>query len=69
MFDKGEPIVKAESKREWDERSTPRKPLGQWLVENVPRGIELELPDRKDEPEREIPFQVWASMSSVPGNP
>ncbi len=29
--------------------------LGQWLVENMPRGIDLELPDR-DEPEREIPF-------------
>lgn len=44
-------------KREWDRRTTPRKPLGQWLVEHAPRGIELELPDRKDEPEREIPFQ------------
>ena len=39
------------------ERSTPQRPLGQWLVENVPRGLELDLPDRKDEPEREIPFQ------------
>ena len=29
--------------------------LGQWLVENMPRGIELELPSH-DEPEREIPF-------------
>ncbi|MXW01734.1 MAG: type II toxin-antitoxin system prevent-host-death family antitoxin [Holophagales bacterium] len=44
-------------KREWDQRSTPQKPLGQWLVENVPRGLELDLPDRRDEPEREIPFQ------------
>ena len=35
-----------------------RKPLGRWLVENVPHGIELELPDRKNEPEREIPFQT-----------
>ena len=45
-------------KSEWDRRSTPQKPLGQWLVENAPRGIELELPDRKNEPEREIPFQT-----------
>ena len=29
--------------------------LGQWLVENMPRGIDLDLPSR-DEPEREIPF-------------
>ena len=45
-------------KSEWDRCSTPQKPLGQWLVENMPRGIELELPDRKSEPEREIPFQT-----------
>ncbi len=33
-------------------------PLGQWLVANVYRGgIELELPDRKNEPAHEIPFQ------------
>ena len=25
----------------------PRKHLGQWLVENVPRGTNLEVPDRK----------------------
>lgn len=45
-------------KREWERRVAPKKPLGQWLVENAPRGIELELPDRKNEPEREIPFQT-----------
>jgi len=33
----------------------PRIPLGQWLVENMPRGIDLELPSR-DAPEREVPF-------------
>ena len=32
-----------------------RKPMGQWLLENMPRGIDLELPSR-DEPERPIPF-------------
>lgn len=45
-------------KSEWDRRAEPRKPLGQWLVENMPRVGELELPDRKNEPEREIPFQT-----------
>lgn len=44
-------------KREWERLAKPRMPLGQWLVANMPRGIELELPDRKNEPEREIPFQ------------
>lgn len=39
----------------WQDRVPDRKPLGQWLVENMPRGIELELPERR-EPEREIPF-------------
>ncbi|MYE47494.1 MAG: hypothetical protein F4X25_12280 [Chloroflexi bacterium] len=39
----------------WRERVEPRKPLGQWLVENMPRGIELELPSRH-EPDRRIPF-------------
>ena len=32
-----------------------RKPMGQWLVENMPRGIDLELPSRR-ESERPIPF-------------
>ena len=36
-------------------RISVRKPMGQWLVENVPRGIELQIPDR-NEPGREIPF-------------
>ena len=31
------------------------KPLGQWLVNNVPRGAKIPLPDR-NEPDREIPF-------------
>ena len=39
----------------WQEHLHPRLPLGQWLVENMPQGIELELPDRRD-PGREIPF-------------
>ena len=43
------------SEETWNERSSPRKPLGQWLIENMPRDIELELPDR-DEPDRSNPF-------------
>ena len=41
----------------WYAKTPPRKPLGQWLVENMPRGIELEIPNRR-EPEREIPFST-----------
>ena len=40
--------------RLWQKQSPPRKPLGQWLVENMPRGIELEVPDRRSN--RKIPF-------------
>ena len=52
-------IVSAEV---WDAQTPPgkrqpRMPLGQWLVENLPRGIDLELPSR-DEPEGEIPFVI-----------
>ncbi|MYD66171.1 MAG: hypothetical protein F4X26_09390 [Chloroflexi bacterium] len=36
----------------------PRIPLGQWLVENMPRGTNLELPDRRDS-DRPIPFADW----------
>lgn len=39
-----------------------RIPLGQWLVENMPRGAELEVPDRR-ESDRKIPFideEEWA---------
>ena len=36
-------------------RKPPKKPMGQWLLENMPRGTNLQVPDRR-EPEREIPF-------------
>ncbi|MDE0088039.1 MAG: prevent-host-death protein [Candidatus Poribacteria bacterium] len=39
----------------WYAKTPPRKPMGQWLVDNMPRGINLEIPSRH-EPEREIPF-------------
>ena len=32
----------------------PCKPLGQWLMENMPQGVEIELPDRSSN--RPIPF-------------
>ena len=36
--------------------SSLRKPLGQWLIENTPRGTNLEIPDRKLDKDRPIPF-------------
>ncbi len=39
----------------WQNKKPPRKPMGQWLIENMPRGIDIEIPERH-EPEREIPF-------------
>ena len=43
---------------EWRRRVPEPMPMGRWLVENMPRGVELELPDRRDPP-REIPFSDW----------
>ena len=37
------------------EPDSHRKPLGQWLVDNMPRGVALDIPDRR-EPGREISF-------------
>lgn len=41
--------------RETKGQSRP-KSLGKWLVENAPRGTELEIPDRRRGRGREIPF-------------
>ncbi len=41
----------------WERLSGKRQPLGRWLVENMPRGREIELPDRKDPP-RALPFET-----------
>ncbi len=38
----------------WYAKTPPRKPLGRWLVENMPRGIELDIPARSSN--RKIPF-------------
>ena len=40
--------------RVWQDRSPEPMPLGQWLVENVPRGTNLGIPDRNSN--RPIPF-------------
>lgn len=45
-------VVPAEA---WYAKSRQRKPLGQWLVENTPRGVDLEIP-RDRGSQREIPF-------------
>ena len=45
--------------RLWQARAPERKPLGRWLVENTPRGTNLEIPDRHVESHREIPFADW----------
>ena len=39
----------------WYAHTPQREPMGKWLVENLPRGIDLEIPDRK-EGDRSIPF-------------
>ena len=39
----------------WHANSQATKPLGRWLVDNMPRGANLNAPDRR-QPGREIPF-------------
>ena len=39
---------------DWYTKTQARKPLGQWLIENVPRGTNLEVPDRSSN--RPVPF-------------
>ena len=39
----------------WSANSRPAKPLGRWLVDNIPRGANLDAPDRR-ESARSIPF-------------
>ena len=38
----------------WRALSPERKPLGRWLIENMPRGTNLEIPDRGST--RKVPF-------------
>jgi hypothetical protein len=51
---------------EWLKREEPRIPLGRWLVENMPRIDDLELPDRH-EPDRPSPFEGWDLSDSDGG--
>ncbi len=37
-----------------DANKLPKKPFGQWLIENVPHGVNLEAPERRSD--RAIPF-------------
>lgn len=39
----------------WQSRAPEPMPLGQWLVENTPRGTNLEVPSRRGS-RRRIPF-------------
>ena len=39
----------------WDANPRSAKPLGRWLVDNMPRGTNLDAPDRR-EPGRSVPF-------------
>ncbi len=38
----------------WRAQAPERKPLGRWLIENMPRGTNLEIPDRGST--RKVPF-------------
>ena len=38
----------------WNDAKAPRTPLGRWLIENMPRGIDVDLPDRASK--RAVPF-------------
>ena len=42
--------------RVWEARSPSRPPLGRWLVDNIPRGANIEIPAHR-ESRREIPFR------------
>ena len=48
-------VVSAQTWLSLTEPTHPRKPLGLWLIDNIPHDIPLEIPNRK-ESDREIPF-------------
>ena len=45
--------------RVWDERQEPRQSLGHWLIENMPRFGEIEVPPRHEGQGRPVPFADW----------
>ena len=40
---------------DWYAKTPARKPMGQWLVDNMPRGVNLDVPKTRVS-RREIPF-------------
>ena len=46
---------------QWLARVEPERNFGAWLVENAPRGCEIELPSREDG-DREIPFSALQTL-------
>ena len=52
-------MVVSKPRRVWEEKTELRKPLGRWLIENMPRGADLEIPDLGGDSRREIPFSDW----------
>lgn len=46
--------------RQWNTDSLSRKPMGKWLVDNVPQGINLDLHFVR-KTSREIPFETGES--------
>ncbi|WP_419922103.1 hypothetical protein [Candidatus Poriferisodalis sp.] len=43
----------------WEQHTKPEVHLGRWLIENMPRGYDLELPDRHSD--RPTPFIDYAT--------
>ena len=43
----------------WDEKNEPTQPLGQWLIENMPRYGEIDVAPRHEGRERPVPFADW----------
>lgn len=48
-------VVVAE--KEWRKLTQHRPPLGRWLLDNIPQGEPLELPDRREPPPKN-PFEA-----------
>lgn len=40
---------------DWNAKRPPRKPMGQWLLHNMPRGVNLDVPKTRGS-RRAIPF-------------
>lgn len=45
--------------RVWDARNEAPPSLGQWLIENMPRFGEVEVPPRNEARDRPVPFADW----------